>query len=84
MAKSGQKKLRLGDMLIQNQLITDEQLSAALTSQKATGKKLGRALIDLGLVEEDTMLKLLSQQLEVPFIQLRNYDVGSRQRVRIT
>jgi len=83
-AKSGQKKLRLGDMLIQNQLITDEQLSAALTSQKATGKKLGRALIDLGLVEEDTMLKLLSQQLEVPFIQLRNYDVDRQAAKRLS
>ena len=37
-------------------------------------KKLGRALIDLGFVEEDQLLNLLSQQLEVPFIRLNNYD----------
>lgn len=68
------KKIRLGDLLVQNNIITDEQLGQALASQKNSGKKLGRALIDLGLVQEDQMLELLSQQLEVPFIQLNNYD----------
>lgn len=68
------KKIRIGDLLVQNQLITDEQLGEALASQKQSGKKLGRALIDLGLIEEDQLLELLSQQLEVPFILLRNYD----------
>jgi MSHA biogenesis protein MshE len=71
------KKIRIGDLLIQNNLITDQQLSDALVSQKISGKKLGRALIDLGLVEEDQLLGLLSQQLEVPFIQLNNYDFNS-------
>jgi len=68
------KKIRLGDLLIQNGLITDAQLGDALASQKTSGKKLGGALIDLGLVEEDQMLELLSRQLEVPFIHLDNYD----------
>jgi MSHA biogenesis protein MshE len=68
------KKIRIGDLLIQHGLITEGQLMEALASQKKSGKKLGRALIDLGLVEEDQMLELLSQQLDVPFIRLRNYD----------
>ncbi len=68
------KKIRLGDLLIQNGLISDEQLGEALSSQKASGKKLGRALIDLGFVDEDQMLKLLSRQLNIPFIHLNNYD----------
>lgn len=72
--KKERKKIRIGDLLIQNGLITEEQLTEALGSQKKSGKKLGRALIDLGFIEEDAMLKLLSQQLEVQFIQLRNYD----------
>ncbi|MEH6909169.1 MAG: ATPase, T2SS/T4P/T4SS family [Oceanicoccus sp.] len=78
MANAERKKIRLGDLLVQNQLITDEQLGEALASQKASGKKLGRALIDLGLVEEDQMLALLSQQLDVPFIHLRNYDFDKK------
>ncbi|WP_339674155.1 GspE/PulE family protein [Dasania marina] len=68
------KKIRLGDLLISKGLISDQQLGDALASQKTSGKKLGRALIDLGFIEEDAMLNLLSQQLAVPFIQLRNYD----------
>ncbi|MFT5691577.1 MAG: MSHA biogenesis protein MshE [Oceanicoccus sp.] len=68
------KKIRLGDLLIQNGLISDDQLGEALSSQKASGKKLGRALIDLGFVEEDQMLALLSRQLNIPFIHLNNYD----------
>lgn len=72
--KKERKKIRIGDLLIQNGLITEDQLREALGSQKKTGKKLGRALIDLGFIEEDRMLGLLSQQLEVQFIQLRNYN----------
>jgi len=68
------QKIRIGDLLIQNQLITEDQLMEALASQKSSGKKLGRALIDLGFIEEDKMLGLLSKQLGVPFIDLKNYD----------
>ena len=68
------KKIRIGDLLIQNGVITEEQLMTALSEQKKTGRKLGRALIDLGFVEEDKLLNLLSQQLEVPFVQLRHYQ----------
>ncbi|WP_206045403.1 GspE/PulE family protein [Oceanicoccus sagamiensis] len=74
MPNTERKKIRLGDLLVQNNLITDDQLGDALASQKQSGKKLGRALIDLGMVEEDALLNLLSQQLDVPFIQLRNFD----------
>ena len=68
------KKIRLGDLLIQNGLITEDQLVEALKSQKTSGKKLGKALIDLGFVAEDELLRLLSQQLDVDFIQLNNFD----------
>lgn len=72
--KTERKRIRIGDLLIQNGLITEEQLTEALASQKKSGKKLGKALIDLGFIEEDRMLQLLSQQLDVQFIQLRNFD----------
>tara|TARA_R110002072_G_scaffold100183_2_gene220543 strand:+ start:23354 stop:25144 length:1791 start_codon:yes stop_codon:yes gene_type:complete len=68
------KKIRIGDLLIQNAVITEEQLMTALAEQKKTGLKLGRALIELGFVEEDKLLNLLSQQLDVPFVQLRHYQ----------
>jgi len=68
------KKIRIGDLLIQNEIITEEQLMTALSEQKKTGRRLGRALIELGYVEEDKLLNLLSQQLDVPFVQLNHYQ----------
>ena len=68
------KKIRIGDLLIQNDVITEDQLMTALSEQKKTGRKLGRALIELGYVEEDKLLNLLSQQLDIPFVQLRHYQ----------
>jgi len=68
------KKIRIGDLLIQNGIITEDQLMTALSEQKKTGRKLGAALIDLGYVDEDSLLNLLSRQLEIPFVQLRNYE----------
>lgn len=68
------KKIRIGDLLIQNGMITEEQLMTALAEQKKTGRKLGRTLTDLGYVDEDGLLNLLSRQLEIPFVQLRHYQ----------
>lgn len=66
------KKIRIGDLLVQNDVITEQQLMTALREQKNTGRKLGRTLIDLGYVEEDNLLNILSRQLDVPFVQLRH------------
>ena len=71
------KKIRIGDLLVQNEVITEDQLMTALKEQKNTGRKLGRTLIDLGYVEEDTLLNILSRQLDVPFVQLRNYQFNN-------
>ncbi|MGM0449310.1 MAG: GspE/PulE family protein [Pseudomonadota bacterium] len=68
------RKVRIGDLLVQNSVITDEQLQTALSEQKRTGRKLGKTLTDLGYVEEDQLLNFLSQQLEIPFVQLRHYN----------
>ncbi len=68
------KKIRIGDLLIQNGIITEDQLMTALSEQKKTGRRLGRTLTDLGYVEEDALLNLLSRQLEIPFVQLRHYQ----------
>ena len=68
------KKIRIGDLLVQNEVITEEQLMTALREQKNTGRKLGRTLIDLGYVEEDNLLNFLSHQLDIPFVQLRHFQ----------
>ncbi|MFA5480241.1 MAG: ATPase, T2SS/T4P/T4SS family [Candidatus Muiribacteriota bacterium] len=70
------RKKRLGDLLIELEYITLEQLKAALESQKETKKRLGEALIDLGFVEESQILQVLSDQLGVPVINLNEYQIS--------
>ena len=50
-----QRKVRIGDLLVQAGLISELQLQQALQEQKRTGSKLGRAVIDMGLVSEAGM-----------------------------
>ena len=67
------KKIRLGDLLVEGKLISRAQLDEALADQKKNGRKLGRILIENGYIKEDDMLKTLSQQLKIPFIDLLHY-----------
>ncbi|MFB3895070.1 MAG: four helix bundle protein [bacterium] len=62
--------LRLGDLLIRYNLIKQEQLNAALLEQKTTKKRLGAILIDKGIVTEDAINYVLSEQLNITYIQL--------------
>ena len=77
MSTEPKKKIRIGDLLVQNDVITEQQLMTALREQKSTGRKLGRTLIDLGYVDEDNLLNILSRQLDVPFVQLRHYQFNN-------
>ena len=62
---------RLGNLLIQEQLVTTEIIDKALQLQAATGKRLGTILIDKGWVSETNFLKILGKQLGIPYINLR-------------
>ena len=70
---SMRKKVRLGDLLVQQKIISDEQLNEALAEQKKTGHKLGRVLIENGYITEEKMLQVLSEQLRIPFVDLMQY-----------
>jgi MSHA biogenesis protein MshE len=70
-------RMRLGDLLVEEQIITEQQLNDALASQKQTGRKLGAALIDLGFIGEDQLLAFLSQQLNVPFVDISQKRVAA-------
>ncbi len=62
---------RLGEILVDSLLITDEQLQAALARQKGTSKRLGETLIDEGILTEDQINWALARHLDVPYIDLR-------------
>ncbi|MCL1078241.1 type II/IV secretion system protein [Parashewanella spongiae] len=70
-------KKRLGDLLVDNQIISDEQLQQALADQKATGKKLGKTLISLNYISETQLLTFLSQQLNLPFIDISRRPISA-------
>lgn len=61
---------RLGDLLVEEGIVTQQQVEKALTVQKSTGQKFGATLIELGFLSEHQMLTFLSQQLGIPFIDL--------------
>jgi MSHA biogenesis protein MshE len=63
-------KMRLGDLLVHEHIISNEQLMQALNSQKTTGRKLGDSLIELGHIGEKQLLEFLAQQLDVPFLDI--------------
>lgn len=67
------KKIRIGDLLVSEGVITEEQLMQALKTQKSSGGKLGHTLISLGYITEDRLLEFLSRQLGVPFVDLRHF-----------
>jgi MSHA biogenesis protein MshE len=70
-------KMRLGDLLVHEHIITNEQLMQALNSQKTTGRKLGDTLIDLGHIGERQLLEFLAQQLNVPFLDISQRRIPS-------
>jgi MSHA biogenesis protein MshE len=67
------KKIRIGDLLVEHKVISENQLMEALADQKKSGHKLGRALIELGFLTEDQLLEFLSRQLQIPYIDLKHY-----------
>ncbi len=67
------KKIRIGDLLVEHKVISEEQLMTALADQKKSGRKLGKVLIENGFITEEQMLDFLSRQLRIPFIDLKFY-----------
>jgi hypothetical protein len=55
-------KRRLGDIFVERRLITEEQLEAALTAQRASGGKLGEILVDLGMVTRVALAGVITEQ----------------------
>ncbi len=66
------EKLRLGEILVKEKIITPVQLEKALAEQKASGKRIGHALLDLGYITEDKLLNALGNQLDVDTINLND------------
>ncbi len=69
------KRTPLGELLLADKIITQEQLDTALDKQEKTGKKLPEVLMDLGYVKEDVLLNTIAKQLHVPFLKLSQFQL---------
>ncbi len=76
-ARPRAKKLRLGDLLLEAGVITDEELQKALAQQKQTGKKLGRILSEMGAVGEMELHELLAKHMGVEYLELSGVNLDS-------
>ncbi len=74
MATSRTHRRRIGDILIDEGLISENQLNEALELQRQTGELLGNILMDIGLVTESDIAKIVSVQYQLPFLSLKNYE----------
>jgi len=69
-------KMRLGDLLVHENIISSEQLDEALATQRTTGRKLGDTLINLKFIGEPQLLRFLAQQLNVPFLDISQRNIA--------
>jgi MSHA biogenesis protein MshE len=72
------EKIRLGDLLVRQNLITQEQLGTALGQQKTSGRKLGRILVESGFVTEEQICGALARQMQIPYINLKMYNLNAQ------
>ena len=64
-----------GEVLVDEGLITSDQLRAAAEEQERVGRSLGRVLIDLGLVKEPDLVAVLARQIGLEFVDLNEYQI---------
>lgn len=69
------RKKKIGDLLIENKIITEEQLTEATNIQKKTGKRLTNVLIENNYVAETQIMEVLEFQLGIPFIDLNKITI---------
>ncbi len=66
----GKNRRKLGDLLVEQGVITNEQLVEALTEQKSSKAKIGDVLIEKGFVDSETLLKVLGEQMGIPYVNV--------------
>ena len=68
---------RLGNLLLESGLITEEQLEYVLEVQKTTDKKIGEIFVEEGIISEDEVIEMLEFQFGIPHIDLNKHLIDS-------
>jgi len=69
---------RIGEILVNEGLITREQLARALDEQKQNGTRVGYNLVKLGFVKENDLTRMLARQYHMPAVDLSKFEVDPR------
>jgi len=69
--------INLGEFLVQENLITEEQLEEALAYKDETRCRFGDACVRLGFIDQNTLTDMLSRQLRIPRVELEYYEIDS-------
>lgn len=72
--------MRLGDLLIEQNVLTEEELKKALELQKGSGKKIGEVLVDNGFITEEMIVRALQMQLGLKVVQLAGVTIPKEVR----
>src|SRR6266508_2322332 len=75
MVMTKRKPKQLGQILLDQGLITNEQLEKALAAHKSTARSLGRTLIDLGYIKERDLVMALAEQVGLDFVDLSEHQI---------
>src|SRR5881227_2482079 len=68
------QRMRLGDVLVAQKLITVEQLRTALEAQTRRGRRLGRLLVELGFLTDEQVAQALARQLSLRYVDLAQFN----------
>ena len=69
------ERMRLGDLLIKQNVLTEDELTKALELQKGTGKKIGEVLVDNGMITEEMIVRALQAQLGLKVVHLAGINI---------
>src|SRR2546422_502932 len=75
-ASPARRRRQLGELLLDEHLVTPDQLNRALEIHRATGERLGRVLLDMGVVDQEHIARVLSQQIGIEFLHLTGQSLG--------
>lgn len=79
-----ESRKNIGDLLLDDGLITEAQLRQGVNRQKQMGGKLGQNFIDLGFIGEGTLLKYLGKQFNIPCVDLTKYKLHPQKFTHIS
>ena len=77
------EKIRLGDVLVAQKVISQEQLQRALEHQKRVGRRLGRVLVEEGVLTEEHIADALARQLGLKYVNLKYYNFDRKVSARL-